>query len=190
MASTDLPGTQGVRANQEPELDHIRRTTESIVGLEQREREPQSVEEHLGERITAVAGSLSFVYIHVAWFGTWMAWNTIPGLPHFDEFPFTFLTLIVSLEAIFLSTFVLISQNRQSARADRSAMVDLEVNVIAERELTKILEIVADIQRHITDPAHDREVEEMISTVHLEEIKTSMDDAEARMENGSSPDAD
>jgi uncharacterized membrane protein len=88
----------------------------------------------LTDAITNFAGSMSFVYVHTVWFGVWVAVN--PGLVGaslaFDKFPFGLLTMIVSLEAIFLATFVMISQNRQAARADVRSQVDFENNVRGE----------------------------------------------------------
>src|ERR1043165_7449154 len=78
------------------------------------------VQDHAADSITSIAGSMRFVYIHIIWFGAWIAINIgLAGFDHeFDKFPFGLLTMIVSLEAIFLSTFVMISQNRQAARSD------------------------------------------------------------------------
>ena len=76
----------------------------------------QKREDRIADQITAFAGSLQFVYIHVAWFTAWIIINVSPWA--FDPYPFGLLTLIVSLEAIFLSTFVMLSQNRESARSD------------------------------------------------------------------------
>jgi uncharacterized membrane protein len=90
---------------------------------------------HAADRITAFSGSMTFVYLHVAWFGLWVAVNVglhLLGLPRFDPFPFGLLTMIVSLEAIFLGTFVLISQNRQSQRADIRSQLDFENNLRSE----------------------------------------------------------
>ncbi len=91
-------------------------------------------ENRSADKITTVAGSMKFVYIHMAWFGLWIALNAgLAGLGwEFDRFPFGLLTMIVSLEAIFLATFVMISQNRQSARADLRSEIDFENNLRAE----------------------------------------------------------
>ncbi|MEP7054693.1 MAG: DUF1003 domain-containing protein [Actinomycetota bacterium] len=90
----------------------------------------------LADRITAFAGSITFVYLHIAWFATWLLINAtvhpLFGIHPFDRFPFGLLTLIVSLEAIFLATFVMISQNRQAARSDIRAQLDYETNLRAE----------------------------------------------------------
>ena len=92
------------------------------------------VQDHTADSITSIAGSMRFVYVHVIWFGVWIALNVgLTGLNHeFDKFPFGLLTMIVSLEAIFLSTFVMISQNRQSARSDLRSQLDFENNIRGE----------------------------------------------------------
>lgn len=87
-------------------------------------------QDRVADRITAFAGSVLFVYLHIVWFAVWIVMNVTRW--RFDAFPFGLLTLIVSLEAIFLSTFVMISQNRESARSDLRAEVDFETNVLSE----------------------------------------------------------
>ena len=91
-------------------------------------------EDETADRITNFAGSMRFVYAHAVWFGVWILGNLgLAGLGfHFDKFPFGLLTMIVSLEAIFLATFVMISQNRQAARADLRAQLDFESNLRSE----------------------------------------------------------
>jgi uncharacterized membrane protein len=91
-------------------------------------------QEHTADSITSIAGSMRFVYIHIIWFGVWIALNVgLAGLNHeFDKFPFGLLTMIVSLEAIFLSTLVMISQNRQAARSDLRSELDFENNIRGE----------------------------------------------------------
>ena len=92
------------------------------------------VQDHTADSITSIAGSMRFVYIHLIWFGIWISLNVgLAGIDHeFDKFPFGLLTMIVSLEAIFLSTFVMISQNRQAARTDRRSQLDFENNIRGE----------------------------------------------------------
>jgi uncharacterized membrane protein len=93
----------------------------------------RKAQDDVTDAITAFAGSLSFVNIHIGWFALWVLLNVGAfGLAAFDEFPFGLLTLIVSLEAIFLSTFVMISQNRQAARADVRSELDFETNLRSE----------------------------------------------------------
>jgi uncharacterized membrane protein len=91
-------------------------------------------EDRVADRITAFAGSLDFVYIHTAWFAMWIAINVgiLGAALEFDEFPFGLLTMVVSLEAIFLATFVMVSQNRQAARSDIRSDLDFENNLRSE----------------------------------------------------------
>jgi uncharacterized membrane protein len=91
-------------------------------------------QDRIADGVTSFAGSMSFVYLHVAWFTTWIVANVglLGSALIFDDFPFGLLTMIVSLEAIFLSTFVMISQNREAARAEVRANLDFETNVTAE----------------------------------------------------------
>jgi uncharacterized membrane protein len=97
-------------------------------------RKIRSEQNRLTDAITNFAGSMSFVYVHTVWFGVWVAINLglLGASLAFDRFPFGLLTMIVSLEAIFLATFVMISQNRQAARADVRSQVDFENNVRGE----------------------------------------------------------
>jgi uncharacterized membrane protein len=97
-------------------------------------RKIRSEQNRLTDAITNFAGSMSFVYVHTVWFGVWVAINLglLGASLAFDRFPFGLLTMIVSLEAIFLSTFVMISQNRQATRADVRSQVDFENNVRGE----------------------------------------------------------
>ena len=91
-------------------------------------------QDRLADTITHFAGSMSFVYLHLGWFTFWILLNVglLGSELVFDEFPFGLLTMIVSLEAIFLSTFVMISQNREAARSDVRAELDFETNLEAE----------------------------------------------------------
>lgn len=91
-------------------------------------------EDRVADRVTAFAGSLNFVYIHTVWFGLWIAVNAgvLGASLVFDEFPYGLLTMVVSLEAIFLATIVMVSQNRQTARADIRSDLDFENNLRSE----------------------------------------------------------
>lgn len=96
--------------------------------------------ERMTDAIAEFSGSLHFLALHAAWFAVWIGMNTIPGLPQFDPFPFGLLTMCVSLEAIFLSVIVLLSQNRQSVKDRIRADVDYEVNMKAELEVSHLHE--------------------------------------------------
>jgi uncharacterized membrane protein len=102
----------------------------------------QSTVERIVDAIAAFSGSFTFLVIHAAAFALWIGWNLAPGLPAFDPFPFGFLTMCVSLEAIFLSVIVLLSQNRQAEKDRIRADVEYDVNLKAELEVTHLHEKV------------------------------------------------
>jgi uncharacterized membrane protein len=106
--------------------------------------------ERAANAITAFAGSMMFVYIHLAIYGVWILINLglVPGMPRFDS-TFVLLAMEASVEAIFLSTFVLISQNRMAAMADKRADLDLHVNLLTEHELTKLAVLVSEIAERL-----------------------------------------
>ncbi|MFN2614191.1 MAG: DUF1003 domain-containing protein [Actinomycetota bacterium] len=97
-------------------------------------RSLKHAEDRAADKITDFAGSMRFVYVHTVWFAVWIALNLglVGASLKFDRFPFGLLTMIVSLEAIFLATFVMISQNRQAARADIRSEIDFENNLRSE----------------------------------------------------------
>ena len=111
------------------------------------------VQDRTADTITEFAGSMRFVYIHLVWFGVWVALNVgLAGIDHeFDKFPFGLLTMIVSLEAIFLATFVMISQNRQAARSDLRSQLDFENNIRAEVWSVHIGEALGLDSDHVED---------------------------------------
>ena len=114
----------------------------------------ERLQDRAADQITAFSGSMGFVYIHVAWFAVWCIGNLIWW--RFDPFPFGLLTLIVSLEAIFLSTFVLLSQNRESARSDERAEIDFETNVLSEVWLQAVAEKLGVDAKQVHAAAKDR----------------------------------
>jgi CRP/FNR family cyclic AMP-dependent transcriptional regulator len=112
--------------------------------------------ERLSDFLTRVAGDIRFVYFNLLWFGTWIVLNThiIPGLEAFDPFPFGLLTMIVSLEAIFLSLFVLISQNRGAAREKVRNDIEYDVNIKAELEIKDLHNKIDTLQELLLSHLH------------------------------------
>lgn len=137
----------------------MRKNVSAIIEMQKKEAEGQSLQDRLAALMTDFSGSMAFVYIHAAWFSLWFLLNLgifrIPRLTQFDPYPFGLLTLIVSLEAIFLSTFVLIAQNNLSAVSERRAELDLQVNLLAEQKSAKVLELLDTIAREM-DAVHRR----------------------------------
>jgi uncharacterized membrane protein len=122
----------------------LRTNIEALRERRRQEKLAEGWEEKLADAITRFTGSMRFVYFHLAIYGTWIAANLVPHIPHFDP-TFVILAMAASVEAIFLSTFVLISQNRTMAATNKRDDLDLHVNLLAEHELTRLVAMVAAI---------------------------------------------
>lgn len=118
-------------------MNSVQKNIEAIAQLEHRALVDRTIANRISDAITRFAGSASFLLIHVVWFTAWIVWNLHGGRS--DPFPFSLLNLIVSLEAVFLSAFVLISQNRITRQADKRGHLDLQINMLAEEEMTLVL---------------------------------------------------
>jgi uncharacterized membrane protein len=151
-----------------PSLKHNIRTLE-----ERRRREARNAtqEERIAETVTAFVGSMRFVYLHLVIYGSWILVNLrlVPVLSPFDP-SFVTLAMVASVEAIFLSTFVLISQNRSADAEEKRADLDLQISMLAEQELTKLAQIVAGIAEHLGVGGHDHEVHEITREVQPDTI--------------------
>lgn len=137
----------------------------------------RTLTERSADWITSKFGSITFLLINVIGFAAWVLINTdsIASIPAFDPYPFNLLTTVVSLEAIFLSIFVLIYQNRASKVDDLREEIDLQVNLITERELTKVLKMLAAIsEKHGIDVANDLELKKMLKTVSADKLEKSL----------------
>ena len=115
---------------------------QAIQRLESEAQRGEGALDSLADRISAFCGSTPFLWVHVTWFAAWIGTNLALGRRGFDPYPFTFLTLVVSLEAIFLSSFILISQNRAARVSERRNQLDLQINLLTEQENTKMLELL------------------------------------------------
>ncbi|HYE41810.1 MAG TPA: DUF1003 domain-containing protein [Caulobacteraceae bacterium] len=128
----------------------LRRNIETMEAEQRRAAREASLQERVAQSITDFTGSMVFVYLHLLLFGAWIVVNLgwIPGAPRFDE-TFVALAMIASVEAIFLSTFVLISQNRMARAAQRRADLDLQINLLAEHEITRLITLTAEIAERL-----------------------------------------
>jgi uncharacterized membrane protein len=132
--------------------------------------------EALADALTRVAGSTAFLLFHVLWFAVWMVWNTgLFGLVPFDPFPYGLLTMVVSLEAIFLSIFVLMTQGRESAIAELREEMMLQVNLRIEEEVTKTLQLVAGLYTRLGQKVgEDDELKEMLQPLDAGRIEREL----------------
>jgi uncharacterized membrane protein len=110
----------------------------------------RSTAERFSDAVACQAGKMWFITSHAFWFTGWIVLNSgrVPGVRPFDPYPYQFLTFVVSLEAIFLSLFILMSQNRSSRQADARSHLDLQINLLAEQESTKMLQMLQSLCRH------------------------------------------
>jgi uncharacterized membrane protein len=122
-----------------------------IASLEEQQLRARSIGERFAGTVTQVAGTAIFAVAHVVWFIVWIGVNAgwVPGLGPFDPFPFNLLTMVVSLESIFLSIWILIGQNQVTRQAERRAHLDLQINLLAEQESTATLRVVRRIAEHL-----------------------------------------
>jgi uncharacterized membrane protein len=148
-----------------------KRNIEAITKLEEAAKEHRSQADRIAQAIASFCGSMTFVWVHVLWFGVWILINLIPGVHHIDPFPFTFLTLVVSLEAIFLSTFILISQNHETRITERRNHLDLQINLLSEQENTTMLAMLQAIATQVgADFTRDPRIAELAKETRPEKL--------------------
>ena len=154
----------------------------SVADLERAFEQRRTTIDRIADAIGGFSGSMSFVGLHVAWFAVWFVINTglIPHVKRFDPYPFILLAMIVSVEGVLLSTFVLMKQNRMQQKTDIRDHLNLQIDLLAEKEVTKALQILRAIATKVgIDEQDDTELEEMASTTSVDRlaqrIESSMD---------------
>ena len=150
-----------------------------VIKLEEKALQERTFADRMSDSIANFVGSVPFVIIHVVWFVIWTCINVgVLGFSwKFDPYPFALLCMLVSLEGVLLSTFVLIKQNRMSQRADQRAHLDLQVNLLAEKEITKVLQMQRLICRQLGIEEADSDPE----TVELSQV-TAIDNLAHELE--------
>jgi uncharacterized membrane protein len=162
----------------------LERNIRALQLRRQREEKEATAEARLADAITRFTGSMRFVYLHLAFFGFWIVANLgwIPGVPAWDP-SFVVLAMVASVEAIFLSTFVLISQNRMAAAADKRADLDLQVSLLAEHEVTRLVTLVSGIADRMGIKIEaDGELEEITQDVAPEAVLDEIEATESETE--------
>jgi uncharacterized membrane protein len=132
--------------------------------------------ERFAELLNDIASSTPFLVVHVVWFVTWISWNIgLLSLRPFDPYPFGLLTMVVSLEAIFLSIFVLLAQKREAAIAELREEIALQVGLWTEQEVTKSLQLITGLYRRLGHPiADDPELKEMLRPLDVKGIENRL----------------
>jgi uncharacterized membrane protein len=160
----------------------LARNIETLQRRRAQEDAAATFQERVAAAITGFTGSMRFVYLHLALFGLWIIANLglIPGVPQFDP-SFVVLAMVASVEAIFLSTFVLISQNRMAAAADKRADLDLQINLLSEHEVTKLVALVSAMAEKLgVETEADVEVEELKEDVAPEVVLDEIEEQRQR----------
>ena len=177
----DAPAASPNDRRHSPRLARIvERNIHALIDRRREEDLAKGREERIADRVTRFTGSMTFVYVHLVIVALWVAINlgAVPFVPRFDE-TFVILATTASVEAIFLSTFVLISQNRMAAAADKRADLDLQINLLSEHEVTKLVAMVSAISEHLglQDGTGD-EVEELKRNVAPEAVLDAIETTE------------
>ena len=154
----------------------VERNIEALLRRRREEEARKGLQDRIADRVTRFTGSMRFVYIHLVLFGTWIVVNVAPTpIPQFDP-SLVILAMAASVEAIFLSTFVLISQNRMAALADKRADLDLQVSLLAEHEVTHLITLVKKIaERMGIAESQDPELPELEQDVAPEKVLDEME---------------
>ena len=150
----------------------IERYIRTIVHMRLKAASQRTREQRLADAITSFSGRMAFVYVHIVWFSIWILLNSgLFNMQPFDPFPYGLLTMIVSLEAIFLATFVLISQNRMGELSEERADLDLHIDLLTEYELTRVLQMLDAIQDKLGIPnKEDPELADLEMETKPEEV--------------------
>jgi uncharacterized membrane protein len=160
----------------------LERNIQALSERRKRDEVQATLQERVAEAITRFTGSMVFVYLHLAFFGFWIIANLgwIPGVPQWDD-SFVVLAMWASVEAIFLSTFVLISQNRMQAAADKRADLDLQISLLAEHEITKLATLVSAMAEHMgVQTDMDQELSEIQQDVAPEAVLDEIEATESQ----------
>jgi len=179
MSAKDVPTAPVTRC--------VAKNINAVMEIENEFSEGRSLGDRFGVAISRGVGTLWFAFFHLVGVAVWVLANTrqIPGIEPFDPYPFSLLALLVSMEAVLLTTFVLMSQNRQNKRADHRAHLHLQIGMLAEQETTKIMQMLQQICQHlgIESTLHDREFREMADKTEVDavahELKNNLQQARA-----------
>jgi uncharacterized membrane protein len=174
VAVTARAKTQGPEREASAQLTNI----QTIAQLEEAQLARRSAMERLGDRLVPLLGNWGFALLHVGWFTAWICINRglVPGVPIFDPYPFNFLTMSVSLEAIFITIAVLNTQNRMARQSDRRAQLDLQINLLAEQESTATLRLLQRIAERLGVPLGDPTPAELAEQTRVEDLAEKLDE--------------
>lgn len=163
-----------------PPHEVVDRNVRALAEIRSRHLGKRSLQGRVADRITGFAGSMGCIYLHLFVFGSWLLINSraLPIMEPFDPYPFVMLAMFASVEAIFLSTFVLISQNRQAELAEKRNDLDLQINLLAEHEITRTLQLVDAMAKRLNVTVGDHETDVLKQDVRPEAVMQRMEAVE------------
>ena len=156
----------------------VERNVNALLNRKKEASSNRNLQEKLVDSITSFASSMASVYIHFLFFGAWIIYNL--GWLHLKPFDpnFIILATFAAVEAIFLTTFVLIGQKRMNTQADKWAELDLQISLLTEHEVTRIMNLVTAIAKKMDiKEAHDKEIEELSKDIHPETVLDTIEKA-------------
>jgi uncharacterized membrane protein len=157
---------------------HLKEHIEVILKHEEEFLARRTAAERVGDFFGAFVGSLIFIGIHAAWFTAWILFNTldIGHVPHFDRLPFPILDTLVAIEAIFLASFIVMRQSRLSRRSDERDHLILQVLLLAEKEITAVLQIERQIAGRVglAEVAEDADITQLSQKTSIDEVANSL----------------
>jgi uncharacterized membrane protein len=156
----------------DPSLGQARANIETVAKLEAEFLEARTATDRVGDAIAAFAGTMTFVILHVIGLTFWFVVNLgmIPAIKPFDPYPFVLMAVIVSIEGVLLSTFILMKQNRMSRRAEERDHLNLQIDLLAEKEITKILQMQRKLCDHFGLNIVDAETMELSQHTAVEDL--------------------
>jgi len=148
----------------------------AMAELDRRVLDEQTAIDRLTGKVARAAGSMTFIVLHAVWFAGWIGLNATRST--FDRFPFSLLNLIVALEAVFLTSVVLLTQNHMTSLAERRARLELQVNLLAEQELTTILHMLHALCTNagVQVPIRDDRVQQLLTETDIQRIAIALDE--------------
>jgi uncharacterized membrane protein len=172
----DHPGRAASEGHGGVVSELVARNVRAIADLEEAARVARKGSDRVADAIARFCGSMSFVYLHIVLYGGWMLLNVSPWERlHWDPYPFGLLTGVASMEAIFIGTFILIKHNRQMRLADRRHHLDLQIGMLAEQEVTKVLEMVEALHDRLIGSRSDPEVAALKAVTDPDKVAEHID---------------
>jgi uncharacterized membrane protein len=154
---------------------------DALIQMRKKDLEHQGHHAAFAAKITTFIGSIKFIYIHVAFYALWFAVNSriFSAIPAFDPRPFVMLASISSIEAIFLATFILITQNRMQRLSEKRADLDVQINLLSEKEITQLMHLVAKVAMKL-GVENDKKIEAFKEDIPAETVLDKIEEQELK----------